>query len=78
VRPVLILFVKAGVAVFQADFFAGHPHALDARTDVENVAVGDEEGGFLAGFERAKAVGEEGKGAGNDVDIGGSLFLSAS
>ena len=44
--------VEAGVAGFEADFFAGDPHAFHIGAEVEDIAVGGDEGcslGILAG-----------------------------
>src|SRR4051794_32252742 len=49
-RPILILFVEPGMAVFEADLFAGEPHSLDVCPNIEDASIGNEEGGFFAHF----------------------------
>src|SRR3954463_3652813 len=69
-RAVFVFVVEAGVAVFEGDFFAGHPEVKDFGFGVEDAAVTGEEGGFFALVNGTETIG----GAGELGGVEGQCF----
>src|SRR5258708_4006295 len=55
-RAALVLVIEARVTAIQGGFFFGNPESLYVGADVEDIAVGGEEGGYFAGFQGTEAV----------------------
>ena len=54
--PVLVFLVEPRLAAFEADCLAYNPHLLHMGADVEDVAIGGEEGCVLAGLDGTEAI----------------------